>query len=739
MPQYLNPHRTHRFDELPGDPAQRVDASWLAVTFLTLMLVLGVSVEPARAVAPTTQFITIERLEALAERARQAKLERHRVAAVRAMLKGNRREADAHAKKAGDPVTSKLVDWTDLVFHLRPNYFERADAFLKENGHWPRADRIRKRTEAALDKSSKTSEEVRDYLTTHPPRTAAGLLALARAHRLLGDEGKAAEIVRRVWREYTISAGTEKALLKRYKKSITKADHRERLSRQIYRGNTNTALRQAKRISKGHVKMAKAAASLMKGHKRGMKRYRQVPKGLIKNPSLQFALAVYWRKRKKYAQARRTLLKVQAAHKDLPEPLAWWGQRLDMARQGLARNNKEAWPLAYRLVSRHGFDAGWKFVQGEFLSGWIALQFLKDPKKAIGHFETLRDGDDRPVNISQAEYWLGRSYQALDDEEKAREHFESGAAYWTTFYGQLARSALGWGSLDELPELEFTVRHDVLARVDGDELMQAARLLHRAGRHKLTRSFIVALAEHLETREERTAIALLGRSVGGPHIAVRVGRFANQEGTEIGRPAYPDEVPDYKALRPEVEPELIYALIRQESEFNPRAVSPAGARGLMQIMPATAKMLARRHRQTYSLSELTSRPPYNLSFGTALMHDLIKNFKGSYIMALGAYNAGPGRVITWNKTFGDPRKGQVDPVDWIESIPFNETRNYVKRVMENLQIYRFQLRSDKSLPLDEDLLRGVPEKHQNTRRLKLQRESTASCRVLQEGGQLGTC
>ena len=148
-------------------------------------------------------------------------------------------------------------------------------------------------------------------------------------------------------------------------------------------------------MSKGHTKMAKAAASLMKGHKRGMKRYRQVPKELIKEPSLQFALAVYWRKRKKYAQARKTLLKVQDAHKELPEPLAWWGQRLDMARQGLARNNKEAWPLAYRLASRHGFTEGWKFVQGEFLSGWIALQFLKEPKKALGHFQTLRDGDER--------------------------------------------------------------------------------------------------------------------------------------------------------------------------------------------------------------------------------------------------------------------------------------------------------------------------------------------------------
>ena len=730
MPQFLNPSRKHRCNELIGELGRRACVTRMSALLLVAALAAGSATRPAFAVAPTPLSVTVERLEALGERARQAKLERHRVRAVRAMLKGNRREADAHAAKAGDAVTSKLVEWTDLVFHLRPDYFDRAVAFLDENGHWPRAERIRKRTEAALDRSSKSPKEVRDYLTAHPPETAAGLLALARAYRLLGRQGKAAKIVRRVWREFTINSGTESALLKRYKGDITKADHRERLSRQIYRGNTNTALRQAKRISKGHTKMAKAAASLMKGHKRGMKRYRQVPKELIKEPSLQFALAVYWRKRKKYAQARKTLLKVQDAHKELPEPLAWWGQRLDMARQGLARNNKEAWPLAYRLASRHGFTEGWKFVQGEFLSGWIALQFLKEPKKALGHFQTLRDGDDRPVNISQAEYWLGRTYQALGEEDKSKEHFEAGAAYWTTFYGQLARSALGWGSLDDLPELEFTLRHDVIARVDGDELMRAARLLHRADRPKLTRSFVVALAEHLHTREERTAIALLSRSVGGPHLAVRVGRFANQQGTEIGRHAYPDEVPDYKALRPEVEPELIYAIIRQESEFNPRAVSPAGARGLMQIMPATARLLAKRHRQVYSLSELTSRPPYNLSFGTALMHDLIKNFKGSYIMALAAYNAGPGRVITWNKVYGDPRKGQLEPVDWIESIPFNETRNYVKRVMENLHIYRFQLRSTKSLPLDEDLLRAVPRK---------QRKKKTGCRVLQSTGKLGTC
>ncbi|MGI9413939.1 MAG: transglycosylase SLT domain-containing protein [Hyphomicrobiales bacterium] len=682
------------------------------MTALLLAMAIGAGwfAHPALAVPPTPDSVTVERLEALAERARRAKLERMRARAVLAMIEGNRKTADRLAAKTGDPLTAKLVDWADLVYHLRPDYFDRAMAFLDENGHWPRAERIRKRAEATLDNDTKPPKEVLAYFRLHPPKSAGGMLAQAKAYRLIGRKGKAAKIVRRVWREFTLNPGTEKALLKRYKAAMTKADHKERLARQIYRGNTNTALRQANRISKGHVKMAKAALSLYGGHKRGMKRYRDVPRALINEPALQFALARYWRQRNKFAQARKVLLKAQSGRPALPEPEAWWRERLDLARQGLARNNKEAWPLAYRLVKAHGFPSGWKFVQGEFLSGWIALRFLKQPKLARRHFAALSKGDDRPVNVSQAEYWLGRTHLELGDEAEAKKHFEAAATYWTTFYGQLARARLGWGSLQEQPELDFTLRHDVIARVDGDELMQAARLLKAAGRSKLTRSFVVALAEHLETREERSAVAHLGGSIGGPHLAVRVGRFANQQGTEIGRHGYPDEVPEYKALRPDVEPALIYALIRQESEFNPRAVSPAGARGLMQIMPATAKLLARRHRQVYSLSELTSRPPYNLAFGTALMHDLIKNFRGSYIMALAAYNAGPGRVIKWNKVYGDPRKGQLEPVDWIESIPFNETRNYVKRVMENLQIYRFQLRSSESVPLDEDLLRGAKKK-----------------------------
>jgi len=671
---------------------------------------------PALAVPPQTDEVSVHAAQMVKEqlqRFRETEVEKLRAKVVQAMLAGDRKTAKRLGAKANDPVLDKLTQWIDLVYLARADYFENAGKFLEQNRGWPRASRIGARIEADLYKTPRPAEQMLAYLTANPPRTVAGKLALARAHRLLGDDARAVEIVREVWRGSRLSAGAEKAIFKRYKDHITKADHLERLERHIYRGHTSAATRQARKLSKAHVTMTKAAVALLKRHRRAMKSYRKVTKALVDNPALQFALAKYWHKRKKYAQARKVVVKIQAAHPKLPEPQGWWSLRVDLARNGLARNNKDAWHLAYAIIKGHGYSTGGKFVQGEFLAGWIALRFLKQPKAALKHFQTLRAGDDRPLNIAQAEYWLGRTYEALYRYSAATEHFKAAASYRRIFYGQLARAHLGLGELEEQPEMQFVLRHDAIDSVYNHELLQAARLLKSAGRPQLARSFVLALAKLLHTREKRTALALLSKRLEGPQLAVRVGKLADQLGTAIGEHAYPQEVPDYKTLRPGVEPALLYSLIRQESEFDPEAVSHAGARGLMQIMPATAKLLARRHKQKYSVSKLTETPSYNLSFGTALLHDLVNTFNGSYIMALGGYNAGPGRVLDWNRRYGDPRKGQLDPVDWIEAIPFNETRNYIKRVMENVQIYRFHLRSTEIYSLAEDLRRGEiakPEK-----------------------------
>jgi soluble lytic murein transglycosylase len=396
-------------------------------------------------------------------------------------------------------------------------------------------------------------------------------------------------------------------------------------------------------------------------------------------------------------------------HAKLYNPEEIWTERRLVARGLLARSNKKNWVNAQKIAAAHGFGAGPNAVEGEFLAGWIALRYLNDPGIALGHFKRLEEITTTRTEGARAKYWLGRTYAELGQGELAQAAFNDGAVHSTVYYGQLAREALGQGSRP-IRVSEVKPSASMRSKVAGDDLVRAFRLLARAGRQGEMGLFLWPMAKRFKTEEEMSAAAAIVWDHGGPSMAVRLAKAASSHGVDIDHWGYPVRaMPNWTPMGPKVEKALIYALTRQESEFNAQAGSHAGAKGLMQLMPGTAKLITRQYKLKYNPKLLTD-PSYNARLGAAHLGDLVKEFRGSYILSLVAYNAGPRRSLEWMQRHGDPRAKGVDPVDWVEAIPFTETRFYVQKVLQNMHVYRSRLDPSSMRGMTADLLRGSGKK-----------------------------
>lgn len=617
--------------------------------------------------------------------------EEAQVEAVRAALDTRLSWARDLATTARDPVVDTLIDWVGVLNSTGSEALPTIAQFVDAKGYWPRTDALLRRMESILYFARKPPEEVIAHFAAYPPIAATGRIALARAYEATGEHARARAQIVTVWRHARLDADIEKVVLESFSDTLTEEDQAARLSNRLYARDKAGALRQAKRLPEGEVAFARAVLALAGGADRGLKLHEALPEAAKARSVARYALTRYYRLKGDYPKAREIALATQTMGESAEGLDVWWDERRVLLRDALKRSNREAWQDAYELARAHGHSDGLSFVQGEFLAGWIALRFLHQPRRSLGHFLTLRAGDDVPLNVAQAEYWLGRAYSSLDLLHIARKHFRAAGRLSGTFYGQLARQRLGLDPVPASLACDRPVPQSVLDRVHRDELVHAALLIDRAGGGKHLRSFLLAAADRLQTSVERAAATMIAMEMTHPHVALRVAKASAHTPMDVRGLAYPVTELDYEVLTPPTEEALIYSVIRQESEFNPTAVSHAGARGLMQIMPNTAKSLSRIYKKRYSSSRLVSDPIYNVTLGAALLHELVAGFDGSYPMALAGYNAGPGRVREWLKDYGDPRRSEIALVDWIEAIPYNETRNYVKRVMENLHVYRARL------------------------------------------------
>lgn len=605
--------------------------------------------------------------------------------------RGNWTAASRYRSQIGDPTAAKLIVWTRLLSDNSSATFAEIVAFMEQNPDWPRLHILQIRAEKALLAYPMSSEDVIAWFGDHPPQSGEGRIRYGKTLLEVGREDEGAEWIRRAWIENDFSSSRQKEILAAYGKYLTTEAQQARLARLLWEQRTSDARKTAALVGQAERALADARIQLISGSSTARAALSQVPTKLRADPGLLYDQVRYERRRGNEHTALPLLLTAPTEPHKMVRPNSWWVERKILTRKAMSEGLYEE---AYRLASGSGLTEGVDFAEAEFLAGWIGLQYLNKPNEALTHFRKLSEGVSTPISKARAEYWSGRAAAAAGDKGKATAYYRQAATYPTTFYGQLATAALASSGNDGTLHLPATPTRtgDVRKRFNSRELVHAARILQDLDRESTCWTFMLHLADILEDPAEIAALSDLALSFGDRKLSLRIAKAALLRNIVLADYAYPTEaMPKWTHRGPPVETALVYGLSRQESEFDPQALSPAGARGLMQLMPRTARMVAGQVGLPYSPAKLTD-PVYNATLGAAHLGDLVQNeFSGSYIMSIAAYNAGASRVRQWVKEYGDPRSTAVDPIDWIENIPFSETRNYVQRVMENLEVYRGRL------------------------------------------------
>ena len=618
---------------------------------------------------------------------------------------------------AGKPLIARIKD--DTARRMARWYYLRSSkghaslaeftAFRRDHPLWPSKKVLQRNAELSALLKKTPSKEVFAFFADAPPRTGAGKAALGAAYLGAGNEERGTALIRQAWRRHALSEDAQEAVRERFDNLLRKVDHKARadwLLAQNKRSLTDDARRLKNELDKLDRKSLNARVAEVRRSRRAGGLLTQLDKKVKTDPAVLLSRVRWLRRHGNDKKAWRLMNMVPEDAEALADPNQWWQERRIQTRRALNAGKPE---IAYEIASRHGGATGDDLHEAEFLAGWIALRFLKKPEQARQHFADSRKGADLPADFARSDYWSGRAALRLGDFEMAEQYFAKAAQHFHKYYGQLSRLALG----DKAEPIRFRrparpTRED-MNRFAARDVVRALPVARQSGFGSFLSLFIYEMARDLESPGEMTLAAELAKRIAPPNVLVRFGKVALNRGFPVEIYAYPTDIPEFEMLagaRP-VERALMLALARQESEFNPKAVSSAGARGLMQLMPGTARMMARINNMRYRLSSL-SDPEYNAKLGSSYMRRVLDRFDGSYIMMLAGYNAGPGRVNQWIELSGDPRRAGVDPVDWVERIPFTQTRVYVHKIMESLQVYRAILAQSEAgeVTLATDLHRG---------------------------------
>ncbi len=605
--------------------------------------------------------------------------------AVALALKGRFQQAFDAAR---DPVARKTVEWLYLRKRPKAAGYSRLMNFVQRNKNWPSTQGMEKSAEGHLLGAGANTTVLHAHFSRHSPKSGEGTIALARLKLASGDKSGVKKLIRSAWLDISLSKTGESIILRKYRSFLNKEDLQARWTRFIYRRKMRGAVRNANYISRDHARATQSAALLFKRRKAALGSFRKLSARMRNTYAMKFALAHYYRWKHKPGLSMKVMAQVNPKAANIGAGDAWWALRKRVARELLGPLNRKQWQSAYKVAANHGFSSGKYFAQGEFLAGWIAFRFLNDPQRGYRHFVRISAADKSADERSRGFYWLGRTQLATGRPSDAKKSFRAAAAYPTKFYGQLSRDALGLGNRP-LPLNVVTPTKKDRAAVSRDEVLRAFTLISRAGGRRYQREFLWALSRRFRKHGHHAAVSAHIHTHSGYVNAMRYARIARLRGYAIDNWAFPKgAMPRWKQIGYPVERALVFGLTRQESEFQPRAGSHAGAQGLMQLMPGTAKMVARKFKQRHRRARLTREPAYNVMLGAALLGDLMKDYDGSIPMTLAAYNAGPGNVRKWVARYGDPRTPEIDPLDWTESIHFEETRRYVRKVMQNMQVYR---------------------------------------------------
>ncbi len=624
-------------------------------------------------------------------------------------IKGRFSEAGAAAERSGDQAAVKLVELLYLREHWKDAGYGRIMDFLNAAPKWPLADTFMKRAEQALYQGHEPARMVLQHFANRKPLSAEGKLALARAKTQQGEQKEAQQLVREVWADADLPAEMEQPIIAEFGGMLTTDDMKRRMWRMVFAQSPNGAIRNAKRLSSDHQQAAKVAQALLRGAAGADKQYGKLSSAMREAMAMKFALARYHRKQERYAKARAILVSIPSSAAAMGDPEAWWTERRIIARRSVGPSHQGSARDAYKIAAGHGMTDGPEAVEGEFLAGWIALRSLGDAQAAMKHFSRLAEIAPTRTEKARAYYWTGRALSATGDKSGARQAFANAAQHSTIYYGQLAREKIGQGSVPEQIG-NGQPSGSAQAKIDRDEVMRAMKMVADAKGKQHLNMFVWAIASRFNSADEMNAAASVTQQAGGTTMALRLAKAAAQRNVDIDSWSYPVKaLPNWTSVGTPVEKSLVYGLSRQESEFDPRAGSKVGAQGLMQLMPGTARLIAKQYRLSYAPAKLMGDPAYNVKLGAAHLADLVNDYNGSYVLTLVAYNAGPRRVREWVAEYGDPRGGKVDPIDWVESIPFQETRQYVQKVLQNVHVYRSRLAPQTVKPMTADLMRGAPQ------------------------------
>ena len=607
---------------------------------------------------------------------------------IQAMEKSQWTTALKNSKNAKDKSIYNFIQWRHLLTTGNQATFYDYMTFIQNNKDYPRISRIKYLAEQKLSTDKISPKKIINWFGVDEPLSGYGMLVLGESFIQTGDSEKGIALIKRGWITAELSRASMKSLSKKYRKYLDSKDYINRADYLAWENKYWDLKRMLPYLPKDYQLLYTARQILMSKSYGVDQAIKNVPQKFKNDAGLNHDRLKWRRKRGRIDSSLEILFSIKNNKDYLVRPDKWWVERAIMTRALIYKNKYET---AYKVASQHSLDKGSEFAEAEWLSGWIALSFLNDPILAVDHFNNFYQNVSYPISLARGAYWLGRSYEKIGDKRQSEDWYREATKYLTTYYGQLAFLKINPSQNFELEE-QANVKDEYRKYFYNKELVKITHLLNELNKDKYTKNILRHLANDNIASGSEILAAELATNISRYDFAIQVSKLASYEKRFHNTFNYPIiSVPQYVNGRKIPETAFILSLIRQESEFDMRANSHVGAQGLMQIMPYTAKLVAKQAKLPYSKSRLTSDPEYNINLGSHYIAGLILQYDGAYPFATAAYNAGPKRVKHWKKINKDPQKKQIDFVDWVELIPFKETRNYVQRVMENYNVYRYIL------------------------------------------------
>ena len=607
---------------------------------------------------------------------------------IQAMEKSQWTTALKNSKNAKDKSIYNFIQWRHLLTTGNQATFYDYITFIQNNKDYPRISRIKYLAEQKLSTDKISPKKIINWFGVDEPLSGYGMLVLGESFIQTGDNEKGIALIKRGWITAELSRASMKSLSKKYRKYLDSKDYINRADYLAWENKYWDLKRMLPYLPKDYQLLYTARQILMSKSYGVDQAIKNVPQKFKNDAGLNHDRLKWRRKRGRIDSSLEILFSIKNNKDYLVRPDKWWVERAIMTRALIYKNKYET---AYKVASQHSLDKGSEFAEAEWLSGWIALSFLNDPILAVDHFNNFYQNVSYPISLARGAYLLGRSYEKIGDKRQSEDWYREATKYLTTYYGQLAFLKINPSQNFELEE-QADVEDDYRKYFYNKELVKITHLLNELNKDKYTKNILRHLANDNIASGSEILAAELATNISRYDFAIQVSKLASYEKRFHNTFNYPIiSVPQYVNGRKIPETAFILSLIRQESEFDMRANSHVGAQGLMQIMPYTAKLVAKQAKLPYSKSRLTSDPEYNINLGSHYIAGLILQYDGAYPFATAAYNAGPKRVKHWKKINKDPQKKQIDFVDWVELIPFKETRNYVQRVMENYNVYRYIL------------------------------------------------